>query len=153
MHTVWNSRGRVNEVFAKFWEGGYIGVVKIFGGGYTVLVFYGIFINKFCKNFGGRVHFYPPSPPHPVCIYGSAHWHFFDQFQLLNRLISTAQIGKNGYLRSCAVGPKINDCLNRNWSQFFIFKHSCNSLLQIKNNSNFWPTENGNLNLQHNFII
>ncbi len=63
MHTVWKSWGRVHEVFAKFWEGGYIGVVKIFGGGYTFLVFYSIFINKFCKNFGGRVHFYPPSPP------------------------------------------------------------------------------------------
>ncbi len=69
MHTVWNSRGRVEEVFAKFWEGGYIGVVKILGGGYTFLVFYCIFINKFCKNFGGRVHFYPPPPP-PVYIYG-----------------------------------------------------------------------------------
>ncbi len=39
------------------------------------MVFYCIFINKFCKNFGGRVHFYPPltspSPPPapPVCIY------------------------------------------------------------------------------------
>ncbi len=44
-----------------------IGVVKIFGGGYTFLVFYCIFINKFCKNFGGRVHFYPPpSPPLPL---------------------------------------------------------------------------------------
>ncbi len=37
MHTVWKSRGRVHEVFAKFWEGGYIGVVKIWGGGYTLL--------------------------------------------------------------------------------------------------------------------
>ena len=55
--------GRVREVFAKFCEGGYIGVVKILGGGYNFLVFYCIFINKFCKNFGGRVHFYPPSPP------------------------------------------------------------------------------------------
>jgi hypothetical protein len=63
MHTVWNSRGRVDEVFAKFWEGGYIGVVKIFWGGYTLWVFYCIFIKKFCKNFGGRLHFYPPSPP------------------------------------------------------------------------------------------
>jgi hypothetical protein len=59
------SRGRANDVFAKFWEGGYIGVVKNFWGGYTFLVFYCIFINKFCKNFGGRVHFYPPSPPPP----------------------------------------------------------------------------------------
>ncbi len=70
MHTVWKSRGRVSEVFAKFWEGGYIGVVKIFGGGYTFLVFFYIFINKFSKNFGGRVYFYPPlTPPPPVCIY------------------------------------------------------------------------------------
>jgi hypothetical protein len=71
MHTVWKSRGRVHEVFAKFGEGGYIGVVKISGGGYTFLVFYCIFINKFCKNFGGRIHFYPPSPPKsppPVCM-------------------------------------------------------------------------------------
>ncbi len=45
MHTVWKSRWRVREVFAKFWEGGYIGVVKILGGGYN---------------------FYPPSPP-PLC--------------------------------------------------------------------------------------
>ena len=68
MHTVWKSRERVHKVFAKFWEGGYIGVVKILGGGYTFLVFYCNFINKFCKNFGGRVHFYPPSPPHPPCV-------------------------------------------------------------------------------------
>ncbi len=57
MHTVWKSWGRVHEVFAKLWEGGYIiGVVKIFWEGYTFLVFYCIFINKFC-------------PPPPVCIY------------------------------------------------------------------------------------
>jgi hypothetical protein len=46
-----------------------MGIVKIFGGGYTFLVF-GIFINKFCKNFGGMVHFYPPSPPAPSpCVH------------------------------------------------------------------------------------
>ncbi len=33
--------------------------MKIFGGGYTFLVFYCIFISKFYKDFGGRVHFYP----------------------------------------------------------------------------------------------
>ncbi len=58
MHTVWNSMGRVNKVFAKFLEGGYVGVVKSFGRGYTFLVFYCIFIKKFFKNFGERVHFY-----------------------------------------------------------------------------------------------
>jgi hypothetical protein len=67
MHTVWNSRGRVDEVFAKFLEGGYIGVVKIFGGGYTFLALYCIFINKFCKNFGRWVHFYLPLT-HP-CVH------------------------------------------------------------------------------------
>jgi hypothetical protein len=36
---------------------------KVFGGGYTFLVFYCIFINKFCKKFGDWVHFF-------VCIYG-----------------------------------------------------------------------------------
>ncbi len=70
MLTVWKSRGRVREVFVKFWEGGYIGGCESFGGGYHFMVFYCIFINKFCKNFGGRVHFYPPlTPPPPVCIY------------------------------------------------------------------------------------
>jgi len=41
MHMVWKSRGRVNEVFVKFfWEGTYIGVMKILGGGgYTFLGF------------------------------------------------------------------------------------------------------------------
>ncbi len=62
-------------MLATYWEGGHIGVVKILGGGYTFLVFYCIFINKVCKNFGGRVHFYPPPlsplPPAPACIYGS----------------------------------------------------------------------------------
>jgi hypothetical protein len=38
--------------------------LKILGGGYTFLLFYCIFVKKFCKNFGGRVHFYP-SPHHP----------------------------------------------------------------------------------------
>jgi hypothetical protein len=37
MHTVWKSWGRVHEVFAKFWEGGHIGVVKILRGGYTFI--------------------------------------------------------------------------------------------------------------------
>ncbi len=32
MHMVLKSRGRVSEVFAKFCEGGCIGVVKIMGG-------------------------------------------------------------------------------------------------------------------------
>ena len=36
-----------HEVFATFWEGGYIGVVKNFGGGYTFLVFY-----TFCCSQG-----------------------------------------------------------------------------------------------------
>jgi hypothetical protein len=40
--------------------------MKILGGGYTFLVFYYIFINKFWKNFRERVHFYPLSPP-PLC--------------------------------------------------------------------------------------
>ena len=31
--------GRVDEVFVKFWEGGYIGVMKIFGEG-VLLHFY-----------------------------------------------------------------------------------------------------------------
>ncbi len=62
-------RGSVYEVITTFWEGGYKGVVKIFCGGYTFLVFYCIFINKFCKTFGGRIHFYPPSPL--VCIYAN----------------------------------------------------------------------------------
>jgi hypothetical protein len=43
--------------FAKVWEGGYKGDVKILGVGYTFLVFYCIFFNKVYKNFGGRVHF------------------------------------------------------------------------------------------------
>jgi hypothetical protein len=98
MHTVWNSRGRVDEVLAKFWEGGYIGVVKFFGGGYTFLVFYCIFINKFCKNFGGRVQLYPPQPPLcismftylsftiVVCFIFSTHWLAFDNcHQLIER--------------------------------------------------------------------
>ena len=34
-----------------------------------ILVFYGIFINKFCKKIGGRVHFEPLPPPPLVCIY------------------------------------------------------------------------------------
>ncbi len=66
MHTVWKSRGRVSEVFAKFWEGGYIGVVKFFLGGYTILVFYNfycIFINKFSQIFEGGYTFIPPHPP------------------------------------------------------------------------------------------
>jgi len=33
--------------------------------GTPFLVFSCIFINKFCKHFEGRVHFYPLSPPHP----------------------------------------------------------------------------------------
>ncbi len=47
----------------------YRGCENFFGGGYTFLVFYCIFINKFCKNLGGRVHFYLPSPLPLVCIY------------------------------------------------------------------------------------
>jgi hypothetical protein len=39
------------------------------GEGTPFLVVYCIFINKFCKSFGGRVHFYPPPTSHPVCIY------------------------------------------------------------------------------------
>ncbi len=68
MHMVLKSRGRVNEVSAKFWEGGYMYKGREnFGGGYTFLVFDCIFKNKFCKNFGGRVHFYPPLPLTPLC--------------------------------------------------------------------------------------
>ena len=67
MHTVWKSWGRVHEFFAKFWEGGYIGVVKTLWGGYT---FFGcllhLFFTKFCENLAGRVHFYPPHPT-PLC--------------------------------------------------------------------------------------
>ncbi len=86
MHTVWKSWRRVYEVFAKFWEGGYIGVVKILGGGYTFLVFYCIFINKFWKNFGGRVHFYPPSPPpHPLCAsMASTYFRYDSNLGLVN---------------------------------------------------------------------
>jgi hypothetical protein len=72
MHAVWKSRGKVHEFFAKFWEGGYLGVVKIFWGEGTAFGVYCSFINKFCKNVGGRIHFYPPlthSPPSPpVCL-------------------------------------------------------------------------------------
>jgi hypothetical protein len=38
---------KIHEVFATFWEVGYIGVVKIFGGGYTPLMFYCIYITSF----------------------------------------------------------------------------------------------------------
>ncbi len=56
-----------HEVFAKFWEGGYKGVVKNFWEGRVHI--FGFFINKFFKNYGGRVHFYPPlsPPPYPLC--------------------------------------------------------------------------------------
>jgi hypothetical protein len=66
MHMVWKSRGRFSEVFAEFWEGGYKGVVKIFGGGSTFLVFYCIFINKFCKILEGGYTFIPPPIPSPL---------------------------------------------------------------------------------------
>jgi hypothetical protein len=48
-HTVWKSRGRVHEVFAKFWEEGYIGLWKlgVGVGGYTFWGFNCIFIYKF----------------------------------------------------------------------------------------------------------
>ena len=98
MHTVWKSRERVHEVFDKFWDGGYVGVVEIVSGGYTFLVFYCIFINKFCKKFGGRVKFYPPQPPLcismftylsftiVVCFIFSTHWLAFDNcHQLIER--------------------------------------------------------------------
>ncbi len=64
MHTLWKSRERVHEVFATFWVGG---IVKILVGGYTFLVFYCIFINKFCKNFreGTLLSTLSPPPPHP----------------------------------------------------------------------------------------
>jgi hypothetical protein len=44
----------------------YRGCENFGGEGTPFLVFYCIFINKFCKKFGGRVHFYPPSPS-PLC--------------------------------------------------------------------------------------
>ncbi len=98
MHTVWKSWGRVHEVFAKFWEGGYIGVVKIWGGGYTFLVLYCIFINKFCKHFGGRVHFYPLTPltpPPPVCIYVTCLKNS-EFFNILSLGIAVAQVALPG---------------------------------------------------------
>ncbi len=74
MHMVWKSRGRVREVFAKFWEGGYIGVVKILGGGYNFLVFYCIFINKFAKFWREGTLLSPP-----VCIYGLLNVGYIDK--------------------------------------------------------------------------
>ncbi len=46
--TVWKSRGRVYDVFAKFLGRWYIRAVNIFGGGCTFSGFYCIFIDKFC---------------------------------------------------------------------------------------------------------
>jgi hypothetical protein len=71
MHMVWKSKGWVNEVFAKFWEGG-------------------------CENYGGRVHLfgvllhlltsfakiYPPTPP--LCASMLAT---LDKFDNINQMI------------------------------------------------------------------
>jgi hypothetical protein len=65
MHTLRKSRGRVLEVFAKFWKGGYtIGVVKILGGGCLIA----FLLTSFAKNLERRYTFIPP-PPHTVVIY------------------------------------------------------------------------------------
>jgi hypothetical protein len=56
--------------FAKFWEEGYIGVVKIFGGGYTFLCFIAFLLTSFAKNLEGGYTFIPLIPlPLPMCIY------------------------------------------------------------------------------------
>jgi hypothetical protein len=64
MHTVLKFRGRLHEVSAKFWEEGYIRVVKILEGGYTFLVFCCIFINKLTYLREGTLL----SPP-PLCTF------------------------------------------------------------------------------------
>ncbi len=56
MHTVWKYRG-VHEAFCQISRGRVYSSCKIFFG------FYCIFMYKFRETFGGRVHFYPPSPP------------------------------------------------------------------------------------------
>ena len=123
MHTAWKSRGRVSEVFAKFWEGGYIGVVKIFGGGCTFLVFYCIFINKFSKKIGGRVHFYPPShPPHPTPF---VHLCYYYQPRHLEKSFSAGFQTNVNWLKSLYNSPNFNNALV--WSQM----HTAKSKLDV----------------------
>jgi hypothetical protein len=57
--TRFENPGRGSVRFLPNFGRGYIEIVKILKGGYTFLVFYCIFNNKFCKNFVGRVHFQP----------------------------------------------------------------------------------------------
>ncbi len=68
MHTVWKSWGFCQILGGRVYRG-----CENLGGRLHLLAFYCIFINKFGKKFGGRVHFNPPSPPYPppppVCIY------------------------------------------------------------------------------------
>jgi hypothetical protein len=58
----------VNEVFAKFWEEGYTGVVKILGGGYTFLCFIAFLLTIFAKILeGGYTHPTHLPPPASMC--------------------------------------------------------------------------------------
>ncbi len=77
-HTLWASNHRCT--WFENPGGGSMRFFKNFGGrvyrGYENLLgrvhLFGVLL-KFCKNFVGMVHFYPPSPPGPlpVCIYSS----------------------------------------------------------------------------------
>jgi hypothetical protein len=57
---------KIHEVFAKFWEGGYIGVVKIFFGRVPL---FGVLLHFLLTSFAiileGGFTLIPPHPPPP----------------------------------------------------------------------------------------
>jgi hypothetical protein len=65
MHTVLKSRGRVREVFAKFWEGGYLNRgCENFGERVQLLgVFFAFLLTSFAKILEGGYTFIPPITP------------------------------------------------------------------------------------------
>ena len=69
MPTVWKSRGRVSEVFAKFWEGGIKGLWKFLGEGTPFWCFIAFLLTSFAKILEGGFTFIPPLPPSPPCVH------------------------------------------------------------------------------------